>query len=227
MSKNTRSVLPSGEGKTPWKTSPRARNRWHKAVAHLKKADLDLAALIDQVGPCLLDPVGMDDPFEALVETVVYQQLSGKAASTIFDRLAGLFGEGQTLTPSNLLSTTDERLRSVGLSRPKIKTMRDLANRVSDGSLRLDGLERRSDEDLAEELIKVHGIGPWSVQMILIFRLGRPDVWPVTDLGIRKGAQRTWRLPELPDERRLLPMGDLLRPYRSIAAWYLWRSLEL
>lgn len=199
--------------------------RWGEAMKHLGEADPGMARLIDAVGPCRLEPTGIERPFEALVETIVYQQLTGKAAQTIFNRVCALFRG--PLTPNKLLGAGETKLRTAGLSGPKIRSIVDLCERVSDKRLQLAELDSLSDTELAERLIAVKGIGPWSVQMIMIFRLGRPDVWPVGDLGIRKGAQRVWGFRELPDAKVLERAGKALAPYRSIASWYLWRSLEI
>ena len=199
-------------------------SQWDAAVAHLKAADAKLAALIERVGPCRLEPTGVERPFEVLVETIVYQQLTGKAAATIYGRVCKLFRG--PLTPRKLLEAGEEKLRGAGLSGPKIRSIEDLSARVQDGRLRLDELDALGDEELAARLIEVKGIGPWSVQMVMLFRLGRPDVWPVTDLGVRKGAQRVWGLRELPGVDRLERLGKRLSPHRSVAAWYLWRAAE-
>lgn len=194
-------------------------------MLHLARADRKMARLIQTIGPCTLEPTGAARPFEALVETIVYQQLTGKAAQTIFGRLCGLVRG--PLSPRGLLRAGEEKLRSVGLSGPKIRSITDLSQRVVSGRLELDRLDSLSDDELAARLLEVKGIGPWSVQMVLIFRLGRPDVWPVTDLGIRKGAQRVWGWTAVPGLAELEAAGERLRPWRSIASWYLWRSLEM
>jgi len=198
--------------------------RWNDAVRHLSRADARLARVIERVGPCRLAPTGVARPFEALVETIVYQQLTGKAAATIYGRLCTQLRA--PLTPRKLLAAPEEKLRAAGLSGPKIRSIADLAQRVHSGALALDRLDALSDAEVAERLLAVKGIGPWSVQMVLIFRLGRPDVWPVSDLGIRKAAQATWAMRALPAPEELERRGARLAPYRSIAAWYLWRSLE-
>lgn len=198
---------------------------WTDAVAHLSRADRGMARLIERVGPCRLAPTGVDAPLEALLETIIYQQLTAKAAATIYGRFARLFRA--PITARKVLGASEDALRGAGISGPKIRSIRDLAQRVHSGELRLERLDALSDDELAKRLLAVKGIGPWSVQMVLIFRLGRPDVWPVGDLGIRKGAQRVWKLPDLPRAERLEELGEKLRPWRTVAAWYLWRSLEL
>jgi DNA-3-methyladenine glycosylase II len=200
-------------------------SKWSAAVAHLAAADPRMRALIDAVGPCTLEPTGADRPFESLVETIVYQQLTGKAAATIYGRVTKL-ARGR-VNPRWMLRAAEADLRACGLSGPKIRSVRDLAARVASRELDLTDLDALDDAALAERLLTVKGIGPWSVQMMLIFRLGRPDVWPVTDLGIRKGAQKVWGLRALPGDARLAKLGKPLAPWRSVAAWYLWRSLEV
>lgn len=197
---------------------------WTEAVTHLSSADPKMAKLIARVGPCRLEPTGIESPFDALVETIVYQQLTAKAAATIFGRVRGLFRGG--LSPKKLLGAGEAKLRSAGLSGPKIRSIEDLSRRVMERSLPLDRLRVMPDDELSEALLQVKGIGPWSVQMVMIFRLGRPDVWPVTDLGIRKGAQLVWGFGELPDAKQLERVGKRLSPHRSVASWYLWRCAE-
>ena len=198
---------------------------WADALSHISRADKRFARLIETVGPCTLAPTGVESPFEALVETIVYQQLTGKAAATIFGRVRALFRG--PLTPKKLLAAPEEKLRAAGLSGPKIRSIADLSQRVETKALSLAGLDLLPDRELSERLLEVKGIGPWSVQMVLIFRLGRPDVWPVTDLGIRKGAQKVWGLKETPEPKEVERRGARLAPWRTVAAWYLWRSLEV
>jgi 3-methyladenine DNA glycosylase/8-oxoguanine DNA glycosylase len=197
---------------------------WGEAVEHLSRADRGMARLIARVGPCRLEPTGVESPFIALLETIVYQQLTGKAAATIFGRVEKLFRG--PVTARKILRVSDDKLRAAGLSGPKIRSIRDLAQRVDSGALKLERLDALADAELTARLLEVKGIGPWSVQMVLIFRLGRPDVWPVGDLGIRKGAQQLWKLDALPGPEALEKLGEKLRPWRTVAAWYLWRSLD-
>jgi DNA-3-methyladenine glycosylase II len=165
------------------------------------------------------------DAYGALVRSVVGQQLSTKAARTIYERLAGLFGD-RTPTPRELLDADPERLRSAGLSRAKVAYLRDLAEKVEDGDLKLERLAELPDEDVAAQLIDVKGLGRWTVDMFLIFHLGRPDVLPVGDLGIRKAVQREYGLDDLPEAAELERIAEPWRPHRSLACLYLWRSLD-
>ena len=165
---------------------------------------------------------------EALVRSIVGQQLSGKAAATIYGRFRGLYDEDGFPEAEEILGTHHAKLRKVGLSRQKMAAIRDLCRHVCDGALPLDDpeLARLSDEQVIERLTCVRGVGRWSAQMFLMFHLGRKNVWPTGDLGIQKGAQQVLGLRDLPKPKQLEPHGDQWRPYRSVAAWYLWRSLE-
>lgn len=206
-----------------------------EAVAHLKAADPKLAILIDRVGPFTmrLDPA--PSPFDSLLESIIYQQLHGKAAATIHGRVRAFFGGDPT--PQLLLDTPDEPLRAAGLSRNKINAVRDLAVRTLDGTVPTHAAIRKmSDADIIEHLTQVRGIGPWTVEMLLIFRMGRPNVFPVTDYGVRKGFALTFqRVPktrplaaeDLPKPEVLLKRGKRWAPFRSVATWYLWRACDL
>jgi 3-methyladenine DNA glycosylase/8-oxoguanine DNA glycosylase len=197
------------------------------AQTHLREADERLARVIQLAGPFSLRPQRLQSPFAALMRAIVYQQLSGKAAATILARTCGLFPK-ETPTPELLLATSDERLRSAGVSRNKAASLKDLAAKTLDGTVpTLARLKKMSDDEIIEHLTQVRGIGRWTVEMLLIFRLGRPDVLPVADLGVRKGFQITYRGRALPEARRLLKHGERWRPYRSVASWYLWRAVEL
>jgi DNA-3-methyladenine glycosylase II len=206
-----------------------------KAVAHLRARDPKLATLIHRVGPCTLRLDSSPSPFESLVESILYQQLHGKAAATIHRRVREFFGGDPT--PQLLLDTPDEPLRAAGVSGNKIKALRDLAARTVDGTVPTNATIRKmSDADIVERLTEVRGIGSWTVEMLLIFRLGRPDVLPVTDYGVRKGFALTFqRVPKSrPIEAADLPKPDVIFrraqkwvPYRSVASWYLWRACDL
>jgi methylated-DNA-[protein]-cysteine S-methyltransferase len=192
-----------------------------EAVRTLRDADPTLAKLIDRVGPLRLALKATEGTFAALAESIVYQQLTGKAAATIFGRLRALYPKGR-LDPTRVLATQDEALRRCGLSAAKLAGLQDLARRAKEGEIpTLAELEKMDDEAIIEKLTVVRGIGRWTVEMLLIFRLGRSDVLPVGDYGIKKGFARTFRGGDL--ARR----GERWRPYRSVASWYLWRALEL
>jgi 3-methyladenine DNA glycosylase/8-oxoguanine DNA glycosylase len=198
-----------------------------EAIAHLGARDARLARLIDQVGPFGLRLAGTSTTFEALAESIVYQQLTGKAAGTIHRRLCALFPTGR-VEPDRLLGATDEALRGAGLSRGKVLALRDLATRTLAGSVpHVRELHAMTDEDIVERLIEVRGIGRWTVEMLLIFRLGRPDVLPVHDYGVRHGFQITYRKRKLPTPKELARHGERWRPFRTIASWYLWRAVDL
>lgn len=199
-----------------------------EAVEHLRASDAVLKATIDRIGPLGLEPKKTPSSFGALAEAIVYQQLSPRAAATIFGRLCGLFPGGRPyLEPDQILLTPDEALRGAGLSAAKLLALRDLARRTQEGTVpTLRQAERIEDEELIECLVCVRGIGRWTAQMFLIFRLGRPDVLPVDDYGLRRGFARAFRLKELPDKEDVARRGTRWGPYRSAASWYLWRVAE-
>ena len=193
------------------------------APAHLKRSDPVLRGLIERVGPCRLKVDAGGDHFGSLVEAIVYQQITGRAAATIHGRLLTLVGT-KRLRPRHILSAPDASLRSAGLSRQKIAYLKDLAARV-DGGLGLSRIARLEDEAVVDALTEVKGIGRWTAHMFLIFRLGRMDVLPVDDYGIRKAMKNAYRMRELPKPARMERVAEAWRPYRSVASWYLWRSL--
>jgi 3-methyladenine DNA glycosylase/8-oxoguanine DNA glycosylase len=198
------------------------------ACLHLSQADPRLAGLIGQVGECRLRPEPAQSLFTALLRSIVYQQLSGRAAATILGRVNGLFPPRGTPTPRALLELPPERLRAAGLSTAKTLAVRDLAARTLDGTVpSLARIRRMEDEEIVERLTAVRGIGRWTAEMLLIFRLGRPDVLPLTDLGVQKGFGLTFHRGRLPTTRMMARRGERWRPYRSVASWYLWRALEL
>jgi DNA-3-methyladenine glycosylase II len=176
-----------------------------------------------RVGPFRL-AVPRIDHFNALVESILYQQLAGAAAAAIHRRFIALF-DGQ-VTPEAMLAATDDALRSAGISRNKALSMRDLATKVADGTVPLDGIQRLRDEDIVQRLITVRGIGRWTAEMFLIFQLRRLNVWPVDDYGVRKGYAMLYRLPELPKPREISVLGERFQPYRTVAAWYCWRAVD-
>ena len=166
-------------------------------------------------------------PFDALAESIAYQQLSGKAAATIFGRVRGLYPKTKWLDPAKILATPDDALRSAGLSRAKTAAIKDLAAKTIDGTVPSGhALLRMSDDEIIARLTQVRGIGRWTVEMLLLFDLGRPDVWPVDDYGVRKGFAKTFGRRKLPTPKQLIKSGEKWRPYRSVAAWYFWRALE-
>ncbi len=199
------------------------------AIAHLREQDAALAALIDAVGPFGMQLKHTRSVFGALAEAIVFQQLSTKAAATIFGRVCALFpGSRSGPKPEQVLSASDAALRGAGLSRAKLLALRDLSRRALQGELpTLAQARRQSDETLIERLSRVRGIGRWSAEMFLIFRLGRPDVLPVGDFGVRKGFALAYRKRALPTPAALEKYGARWKPYRTVASWYLWRALEL
>jgi DNA-3-methyladenine glycosylase II len=198
-----------------------------EATAVLAGADPTLGRLIARVGPCPLAARPMESPFEALMRSIIYQQLSGKAAATIYGRVEALLPPSRPPQPEDVLALPAEALRAAGVSRAKVAAVHDLAARTLDGTVPpLADLEALPDEAIVERLVRVRGIGPWTAEMMLIFWMGRPDVLPVTDLGVRKGFMRTYDLEALPEPAWLRAYGDRWRPYRSVASWYLWRAVD-
>jgi len=192
----------------------------------LMRRDPRLAAIIKRVGRCRLPDSRTDEPFAGLVRVIMSQQLSGKAAETIFGRVVALAGGREQLTPAAVRALTPEALRSAGVSRPKISYLYDLADHVADGRLDLHALDGHPDEEVIARMTAVKGLGRWSAEMFLMFRLNRPDIFPVGDLGIVKGMQRLHGMKRRPAVRTMLRLAEPWRPYRSIAAWYVWRALE-
>lgn len=206
-----------------------------EAVEHLKTRDPRLGGLIDRVGPFTMRLDPSPSPFESLLESILYQQLHGKAAATIHRRVREHFGGDPS--PQLLIDTPDERLRACGVSGNKIKAFKDLAVKTLDGTVPTNAaIKKLSDAEIVERLTAVRGIGAWTVEMLLIFRLGRPDVLPVSDYGVRKGFALTFqRVPknralgaaDLPKAEVLLKRGKKWAPFRSVATWYLWRACDL
>ncbi len=196
-----------------------------QATTELSARDARLARVIEAVGPCTMIARRQGTHFEHLSRAIVYQQLSGKAAGTIHGRVCEALGGA--LVADAVVRADDVTLRSAGLSQGKLRALRDLSERVLDGRLDLDAIESQPDDKIIEDLVHVRGIGPWTAQMFLMFRLARPDVLPVLDLGVRKGAQRMHRLRSLPDEARLEKLARPWQPWRSVASWYCWRVLDL
>lgn len=197
------------------------------ALRHLRSRDETLAQLISQVGPFALQQRSFNTPFHALFSAIVSQQLSGKAARTIYGRARALF-PGSRVTAPAVLGSTPEALRAAGLSRAKAAAVHDLAAKFIDGVVpNARRLRSMSDDEVIERLVQVRGVGRWTVEMLLIFHLGRPDVLPVGDLGVRKGFQVAYARRALPTEKQLHRYGERWRPYRSVASWYLWRATDL
>ena len=206
-----------------------------EAVAHLRARDPKLGALIDRAGEFTLRLDGLPSPFESLLESILYQQLHGKAAATIHRRVREYYGGDPS--PKALLDTPDEVLRAAGVSGNKTKAMKDLAAKTLDGTVPSHAaILKMADADIVERLTEVRGIGPWTVEMLLIFRMGRPDVLPVTDYGVRKGYALTFmRVPksrpiaakDLPKPDVVFKRGERWRPFRSVASWYMWRACDL
>jgi DNA-3-methyladenine glycosylase II len=206
-----------------------------EAIEHLRAGDPKLGALIERAGAFTLRLDRAQSPFESLLESILYQQLHGKAAATIHRRVREYFGGDPA--PQLLLDAPDEVLRAAGVSGNKIKALKDLAARTLDGTVPAHAAIRKmTDEEIVERLTKVRGIGPWTVEMLLIFRMGRPDVLPATDYGVRKGFALTFqRIPktraltadDLPKPEVLLKRGKRWAPFRSVASWYLWRACDL
>jgi DNA-3-methyladenine glycosylase II len=197
---------------------------YSRARRVLARRDPILRDLMRRHGPCGLAGSQHTDPFVALVHAIISQQLSTKAAAIIAGRVEALLGG--TLEPARVASVTDVQLRGAGLSGQKIGYLRDLCRRIEDRSLPLDALEAMADEEVIVALTRVKGIGRWTAEMFLMFRLQRPDVLPVGDLGIVKAVQRNYRMRTVPSAARLHRLGEAWRPYRSVACWYLWASLD-
>lgn len=195
-------------------------------VEHLRRSHPRMAMLIDQVGSCTIS-VHTLPPFEALLQAIVYQQLTGRAAATILGRVLAIYAPRSFPTPEDLLVTEDASLRAAGLSRAKVAAVKSLAQHCVDGTIpsRAQALRLTNDE-LIERLTQVRGIGRWTVEMFLIFGLSRPDVWPVLDFGVRKGLGRTFGKRAIPTPKQAMPFGRKFTPYSSLAAWYCWRACE-
>jgi 3-methyladenine DNA glycosylase/8-oxoguanine DNA glycosylase len=198
------------------------------ALEHLTTADTKLALLIDRVGECRFEVRSNLSIYEILLRSIMYQQLAGAAAAAILKRVQALFHDGDRYpTPDQILNASDELLRSAGVSRNKMLAIRDLSLKTVEGVVPTRPQARRLDDAaLIERLTSIRGVGVWTVEMLLIFGLGRMDVLPVSDYGVRRGFQRTFRTRALPTAKQMLRRGENWRPYRSIASWYLWRAAE-
>ena len=199
-----------------------------QAIAHLSSADRRLARLIERSIEFTLDIEAAQSPYEALLEAITHQSISGKAAATIFARVKAFGANGRCPTPGEILRVRKPALRKAGLSGAKVLAVKDLAQKTIDGIVpTLADAEKMSDQELVDRLISVHGVGAWTVEMFLIFRLGRPDVLPIHDYGVQKGFALTYGKKEIPKPRELAQFGERWRPYRTVAAWYMWRAVQL
>jgi 3-methyladenine DNA glycosylase/8-oxoguanine DNA glycosylase len=198
-----------------------------EATKYLAERDERLKRLIEETLPFQIDVADAQSPYEALLESIAYQSISGKAAATIFSRIKALSGNGRAPAPEQMLKLRKPVLRRAGLSGAKILAMKDLAQKTIDGVVpSFEEAQKLSDEELVERLVSVRGIGAWTVEMFLIFRLGRPDVLPIHDLGVKKGWSVTYGKKHMPKPKELLAFGERWRPYRTVASWYMWRAFE-
>jgi 3-methyladenine DNA glycosylase/8-oxoguanine DNA glycosylase len=198
-----------------------------KAHEHLTRTDKRLARVIAKTGAFRFQLDQCDSVYESLLEAIVYQSISGKAAATIYARIEALGSNGNCPTPAEMIAVSNQKLREAGLSGAKAAAMKDLAQKTIDGVVpTLEAAGQLSDEELVERLISVRGIGAWTVEMFLIFRLGRPDVLPIHDYGVQKGFALAYGKKEIPKPRELAAFGERWRPYRTVASWYMWRAVE-
>jgi DNA-3-methyladenine glycosylase II len=195
------------------------------AVSHLCAGDEKLRLLVEATHPFALKDDGIESPYEALLEAITHQSISGKAAATIFGRIKALGSGGKVPTPQEILKLRKPALRKAGLSNAKILAVRDLAQKTIEGVVpSLNEARQLTDDELVKRLTSVRGIGAWTVEMFLIFRLGRPDVLPIHDLGVKKGWSITYGRRHMPTPKQLLAFGERWRPYRTVASWYMWRA---
>jgi DNA-3-methyladenine glycosylase II len=198
-----------------------------EAHRHLSASDKRLAALIARSRRYSIEPNAKVRPFDALAESIAYQQLSGKAAATIWKRVRAIFPQRKFLDPKLVLETPDEKLRAAGLSRSKVAALKDLAAKTINGTVPTGrAMVKMTDDEIIERLIEVRGIGRWTAEMLLLFDLGRPDVWPVHDYGVRKGFAKIFGKRKLPTPKQMAKQGVRFSPYRSAVAWYCWRALD-
>ena len=221
------SAMPSSRRDSPPKTKRHASAAVIAAGERaLARRDPALRLVIREAGPCPLGGRRHRSHFEALVRSITFQQLAGRAAAAIHGRLVALF-DGTRMTPESVLAMPEVDIRSVGMSAAKTASIRDLAAKAIDGTVPLSGMSRLSDEEIVERLSAVRGIGRWTAEMFLMFQMARPDVWPVGDLGVRAGYALMHGLEVPPTPKELEPLGDPYRPYRSVAAWYCWQAVHL
>jgi DNA-3-methyladenine glycosylase II len=198
-----------------------------EATKHLAERDESMKRLIAETIPFQIDIADAQSPYEVLLESIAYQSISGKAAATIFGRIKALSGNSRPPSPEQMLNLRKPILRKAGLSGAKVLAMRDLARKTLEGVVPThEEALTMSDEELVERLVSVRGIGAWTVEMFLIFRLGRPDVLPIHDLGVKKGWSVTYGKKHMPKPKELLAFGERWRPYRTVASWYMWRAFE-
>jgi DNA-3-methyladenine glycosylase II len=197
-----------------------------EAERFLARRDPAMKGLIKQAGPSVIGRRRSRTSFEALVRAIVFQQLAGRAAAAIYGRVVALFPGGR-VSPENVMAVSEQSLRGAGLSAAKVASIRDFAVKALDGTVPLRALGRLPDEEIISRLVTVRGIGRWTAEMFLLFQLGRPDVWPVEDLGVRNGYRIAHQLAAMPTAKELGPLGDPYRPYRSYAAWYCWQAVHL
>ena len=202
---------------------PPKPNSYGKAVLHLRQSDSILAAIIERIGPCKM--AFADPTFHHLAEAILYQQLNGKAAVTIFNRFAAL--AGNPLTPKGILKLTDVQMREVGLSRQKTSYLRDLAAKTDAGLLEFERLSQMTEEDVIAHLTQVKGVGVWTAHMFLMFSLRRPDIMPTGDYGVQAAIKKHYKKRKWPKADVMIKIAKPWAPYRSIACWYLWRSLDV
>jgi DNA-3-methyladenine glycosylase II len=199
-----------------------------EAIAHITKGDPRLAALIEKCNEFRLNIDEEQTPYESLLRAIAYQSIAGKAAAVIFGRIKALGTNGRCPTPEELLRVPAQTLREAGLSAAKIAAVRDLAQKTIEGVVpAMEDARKMSDQELVERLISVRGIGAWTVEMFLIFRLGRPDVLPIHDYGVQKGFAITYRKRRIPKPKELAKFGERWRPWRTVASWYMWRAIEV
>lgn len=197
------------------------------AHLHLSRIDQRLASLIARSRRYEIEPNPKVRTFDSLAESIAYQQLNGKAAATIWGRVRAIFPKRKFLEPQAVLKTPDETLRAAGLSRSKVAALKDLAAKTIDGTVpTARAMARMTDDEIVERLVQVRGIGRWTVEMLLLFDLGRPDVWPVHDYGVRKGFAKIFGKRKLPTPKQMVKLGARFAPYRSALAWYCWRALD-
>ncbi|WP_455371682.1 DNA-3-methyladenine glycosylase family protein [Petrachloros mirabilis] len=203
-------------------------SRHKAAIEHLSQVDPVMRRLIGEIGPCTLTPRVGRTPFESLARAIAYQHLHDKAAESILHRFIALFPGRRFPRPEEVLAIDESFIGAAGFSRPKIKALRDLAARTLDGTVPTVRVIRElNDETIIGRLITVHGIGRWTVEMLLIFQLGRPDVLPIDDFGVRNGFRIAFKRREMPTANAVLRYGERWKPYRTVASWYLWRAVDL